>query len=68
MTAALHKYQHKPAQRPKHSPHKWEQPIYGKTTNSTRRGHITSTNKVKKNRIQFILGTLRYDEREVEYQ
>ena len=28
VAAALYKYQHKPAQRPQHSPHKWERPSY----------------------------------------
>ena len=67
VAAALYKYQHKPAQRPQHSPHKWERPSYEARQKMARKEDTPPLiTKEDKTHIQKIVGTLIYYAREVK--
>ena len=58
---SIHKYQHKAAQRPQDSPHKWERPSYGITQKITcEEDKSLLIPKEEENLIQPIVGTLPY--------
>jgi hypothetical protein len=59
--AALHKYQHPAPERPEHSPHTWNPPIYGAKTqfvSDTKLSRALSDKDI--NKLQQLTGTLLY--------
>ena len=66
--AALHKFQHKPPSRPCRSPHKWNTPVYGRTTQFAKEPDSSGqlSQKADITRIQSIVGTFLYYARAVD--
>jgi hypothetical protein len=66
--AALHKFQHKPPARPCRAPHKWNTPVYGRTTQFAKEPDSSGLlpHKSDITRIQSIVGTFLYYARAVD--
>ena len=57
----LHKFQHKPPERPQDSPQPCNKPVYGKHIQlSTQQSSVPKPNFADKNRVQPINGTFLY--------
>ena len=66
VAAAQYNYQHKTAHKKQHSPHIWEQPIYGDKQQMAREMDTSPLLTKEETLIQQIVGTLLYYSRAVD--